>query len=166
MTVKNISWSNLHEMLPTRRGSNPQSSDQQSDAHPTEPPRPAYSWAMPAILAAGKGRGVFIFLLFLHFHSFSFSPSFYFTSSTISSPFLWETAQNDPQWLTCRLTQTQSINKGNRYTFRRQLCQNYFGPSKKRSALKGNICTVKQSRRLQITVYSFTKACVVSTYEY
>ena len=37
----------------------------------------AYSWARPAILAAGKGRGgmfLFLFLLFLHFHSFSFLP--------------------------------------------------------------------------------------------
>ena len=32
---------NLHErMLPTRRGSNPQPPDHQSDAHPTEPPKP------------------------------------------------------------------------------------------------------------------------------
>ena len=31
----------------------------------------AYSWARPAILAAGKGRaGMFLFPLFLHFHSF------------------------------------------------------------------------------------------------
>ena len=69
--------------------------------------RLAYSWARPAILAAGKGRvGMFLFLLFLHCHSFSsFSPVplfhllyylFYF-----SSPFLWETTQNDPQELTC-----------------------------------------------------------------
>ena len=29
----------------------------------------AYSWARPAILAAGKDRGgMFLFLLFLHFH--------------------------------------------------------------------------------------------------
>ena len=40
MTAENISWSDLHErMLPTRRGSNPQTLDHQSDAHPTEPPR-------------------------------------------------------------------------------------------------------------------------------
>ena len=32
----------------------------------------AYSWARPAILAAGKGRGgMFLFLRFLHFRSFS-----------------------------------------------------------------------------------------------
>ena len=32
----------LHErMLPSRRGSNPQPPDHQSDEHPTEPPRPA-----------------------------------------------------------------------------------------------------------------------------
>ena len=43
MTTENTSWSNLHErMLPTRRGSNQQlPPDHQSDAHPTEPPRPA-----------------------------------------------------------------------------------------------------------------------------
>ena len=42
MTVENISWLNHHErMLLTRRGSNPQPPDHQSDAHPTEPPRPA-----------------------------------------------------------------------------------------------------------------------------
>ena len=42
MTAENISWSNLHErMLPTQLGLNPQSPDHQSDAHPTEPQRPA-----------------------------------------------------------------------------------------------------------------------------
>ena len=41
MTVENISWSNHREkMLPNRRGSNPQPPDHQTDAHPTEPPRP------------------------------------------------------------------------------------------------------------------------------
>ena len=35
----------------------------------------AYSWARPAILAAGKGRGGMFLFLFLHFHTFlSFSP--------------------------------------------------------------------------------------------
>ena len=44
----------------------------------------AYSWAKPAILAAGKGK--VLFLLFLHFHYFSLSPLFLsFISSTISS---------------------------------------------------------------------------------
>ena len=67
----------------------------------------AYSWARPAILVAGKGRrGMFLFLLFLHFHSCSsFFPVLSFISSTISSissPFLWEMTQNDPQGLTCR----------------------------------------------------------------
>ena len=34
--------------------------------------RLAYSWAKPAVLAAGKGRGgMFLFLLLFHFHSFS-----------------------------------------------------------------------------------------------
>ena len=38
MTVGNISRSNLHErMLPTRRGSNPQPPNHQSDAHLTKP---------------------------------------------------------------------------------------------------------------------------------
>ena len=42
MIVGNISWSNLYErMLPTRRRSNPQPPDHQSDTHPTEPLRPA-----------------------------------------------------------------------------------------------------------------------------
>ena len=65
----------------------------------------AYRWARPAILAAGKGRGgMFLFLLFLHFHSCSsffpvplfhlFCYLFY-----LSSPFLWETTQNGPRWL-------------------------------------------------------------------
>ena len=42
MTVENILWSNLHErMLPTQRGSNPQTPNNESDTHPTEPLRPA-----------------------------------------------------------------------------------------------------------------------------
>ena len=65
----------------------------------------AYSWARPAILAAGKAReGMFLFLLFLHFHSFSFltcpSPIIFSTMSLLSL-FLCETTQNDPQGLTC-----------------------------------------------------------------
>ena len=63
--------------------------------------------AKPAILAAGKGSGVmFLFLLFLHFHSFSsFSPVPLFHLYYLfylSSSFLWEMTQNDPQGLTCR----------------------------------------------------------------
>ena len=39
---RKYSMINLHEtMLPTRRRSNPQPPNHQSDAHPTEPPRPA-----------------------------------------------------------------------------------------------------------------------------
>ena len=39
MTLENISWSNFHEkILPTRRRSNLQPPDHQSDAHPTGPP--------------------------------------------------------------------------------------------------------------------------------
>ena len=43
-----------------------------------------YSWARPAILAAGKGRGwMFLLLLFLHCQSFSFLPY-----PSLSSPLL------------------------------------------------------------------------------
>ena len=68
----------------------------------------AYSWARPAILVAGYGRGgMFLFLLFLHFHSCSSFfpvPLFHLFDYLFyhSSPFLWETTQNDPQGLTCR----------------------------------------------------------------
>ena len=67
----------------------------------------ANSLARPAILVAGKGRGgMFRFLLFLHFHSCSsFFPVLLFHLLYylfyLFSPFLWETAQNDPQGLTC-----------------------------------------------------------------
>ena len=66
-----------------------------------------YSWARPAILAAGKGRGgMFLFLLFLHFHLFHpFSPvplfHLIYYLFYLSSPFLWKTTQNDAQGLTC-----------------------------------------------------------------
>ena len=46
-----------------------------------------YSWARPAILAAGKGKGgmlFLLFLLFLRYHSFSFIPYLSFSSSAIS----------------------------------------------------------------------------------
>ena len=64
-----------------------------------------YSWARPTILVAGKGReGMFLFLLFLHFHSCSFffhGPLFHlYYLIYLFPPFLWETTQNDPQWLT------------------------------------------------------------------
>ena len=68
----------------------------------------AYSLARPAILVAGKGRGgMVLFLLFLHFHSCSSFfpvPLFHLFDYLFyhSSPFLWETTQNDPQGLTCR----------------------------------------------------------------
>ena len=69
--------------------------------------RLAYSWARPAILAAGKGRGecfyLFCFLTLIHF-PFSPVPLFdllyYLFYLYLSSPFLWETTQNDPQGLT------------------------------------------------------------------
>ena len=74
----------------------------------------AYSWARPAILVAGKGRGgnVFLFLLFLSFHSCSSFfpvPLFHllYYLFYLFSPFLWETAQNDPQGLTCPNTINQ-----------------------------------------------------------
>ena len=68
----------------------------------------ACSWARPAILSAGMGRGeIFLFLQFLHFHSFSsFNPvplfHLLYCLFYLSSPFLWEMTQNDPQGLTCR----------------------------------------------------------------
>ena len=55
-----------------------------------------YSWARPAVLAAGKGRGgMLLFLLFLPFLLFSF----FFPIALFH---LWETTQNDPQGLMCR----------------------------------------------------------------
>ena len=65
----------------------------------------AYSSARPAFLVAGKGRGrMFLFLLFLYFHPCSsfFSISLFHLFYYLFSPFLRETAQNDPQGLTCR----------------------------------------------------------------
>ena len=75
----------------------------------------AYSWARPAVLAAGKVEGdcfyFFCFFTIIHFH-FSLVPSL--SSPLLSllslfslslSPFLWETTnkiQNEPQMLTCR----------------------------------------------------------------
>ena len=47
-------------------------------------PTLAYSWARPAILAAGKGKGgMFLFLLFLHSFIFLFPPC-----PSLSSPLL------------------------------------------------------------------------------
>ena len=77
----------------------------------------AYSLARPAILVAARGRrGLFLFLLFLHFYSCSFFfpvPLFhlFYCLFYLFSPVLWETTQNDPQGLTCRLTPIQSINQ-------------------------------------------------------
>ena len=72
--------------------------------------RLAYSWARPAILAAGKGRGgnVFISSVVFHFCSFcTFSPVSLFHLLYylfyLSFPFLWETIQADPQELACCL---------------------------------------------------------------
>ena len=75
----------------------------------------AYSWTRPAVLAAGKGRGgMFLFLQFLHFRSFSsFSPVplFYLLCYLfyLSSPFLWETTQYDPQGLILNPNTTLSM---------------------------------------------------------
>ena len=72
----------------------------------------ASSWARPAILVAGMGRGrMFLFLLFLHFpfcSSFFPVPLFHllYYLFYLFSPFLWETTQNEPQGLTCRLAPT------------------------------------------------------------
>ena len=63
-------------------------------------------------------EGVVLFLLFLqhfYFHSFSsFSPVsllyLLYYLFHLSSRFLWEMTQKDPQGLTCRKTPTQSIN--------------------------------------------------------
>ena len=68
----------------------------------------AYCWARPAVLAAGKKRGGMLlflkFLYFLLFSSFFPTPLFhllYYLFFYLSSPFLSETTQNDPQGLTC-----------------------------------------------------------------
>ena len=67
----------------------------------------AYSQARPAILVAGMDRGgMLLFLPFLHFHSCSsFFPvllfHLFYYLFCLSSPFLWEMTQNDPQGLTC-----------------------------------------------------------------
>ena len=48
---------NLHEsMLPTRRGWNPHPPDLQSDAHPTEPPRPALVSWLCSVIGAFSGH--------------------------------------------------------------------------------------------------------------
>ena len=66
----------------------------------------AYTWGRPPVLAAGKGRGgMFLFFSFTFIH-FPFSPvplfHLLFCLFYLSSPFLLETIQNDPQGLTCR----------------------------------------------------------------
>ena len=56
----------------------------------------AYSYARPAILAAGKGReGIFLFLLFLHFHSFSFLPCPSLSSPLLSLLFIFSLSVGD-----------------------------------------------------------------------
>ena len=58
-------------------------------------------------------EGECFYFLFLHFHSlssFSSVPLFHllYYLFYLSSPFLWETTENDPQGLTCRQTPTQT----------------------------------------------------------
>ena len=81
----------------------------------------ANSWGRPANLAVAKSRGggggnifissvsslssVFLFLPCSSLLSPLLSPLL----SLLSSPFLWETTQNDLQGLMCHLTRTQSI---------------------------------------------------------
>ena len=70
----------------------------------------AYSWAVPAVIVAGKGRVFFLFLLFLPFHSCSSFfpvPLFHllYYLFYLFSPFLLETTQKDPQGLMCRKPQ-------------------------------------------------------------
>ena len=64
----------------------------------------AYSWAMPAILVAGKGGGE-CFISSVSSLSFLFLSCPSLSSPLLSllfSSFLWETTQNDPQGLACR----------------------------------------------------------------
>ena len=50
MTVENISWLiSSKECCRPRRGSNPRPSGVQSDAHPTEPPKPVWTFKCPLI---------------------------------------------------------------------------------------------------------------------
>ena len=69
----------------------------------------AYNWARPASLVAGKARGgwgCFYFFCFFTFIHFPFSPvpllHFLYYLFYLSSPFFWETTQNEPQGLTSR----------------------------------------------------------------
>ena len=77
-------------------------------ASPGRPTDIGLQMGKASILAAGKGiGGMFLFPLFLHFHSFtSFSPvplfHLLYYLFYLSSPFLWDTTQNDPQELTCQ----------------------------------------------------------------
>ena len=55
----------------------------------------AYSLARLAILEAGKSSYFFCFFTLIHYYSFSFSFPFISCTISSSSPFLWETTQND-----------------------------------------------------------------------
>ena len=76
----------------------------------------AYSWARPAILAAGKGRGgMFLFLLFLHFHSFSSLfpvPLFHFLLSllTLFSLSLGDNTVTHKGWRVVKPQHNQSVS--------------------------------------------------------
>ena len=76
----------------------------------------ASNWARSAILEVGQGRGGNVFISSVSSLSFPFFflPQCASLSSSLLSllsllPFSGMT-QNDPQWLTCHLTPTQSIN--------------------------------------------------------
>ena len=78
----------------------------------------AYSWARPAILVAGKGIGVDVFISSVSSLSFLFlflpCPSLFnllYYLFSLFSPSLWETTQNDPQGLTCRMHKPQHNKK-------------------------------------------------------
>ena len=43
-------------MLPTQHGSNPRSPDHQSDAQPTEPPRPADKWSIQKVIFTSEPK--------------------------------------------------------------------------------------------------------------
>ena len=74
----------------------------------------AFSWARPAVLAAGKGRGkMFLFLLFLHFHSFSFLPCPSFSSPLLNLLSLFSLSLGDDTKWPTRVDVTLSPNSIN-----------------------------------------------------
>ena len=67
--------------------------------------------SLQQVRVEGECFHFFCFFTFIHF---PLSPIPFFH---LSSPFLWETTQNDPQGLTCRLTPTQSNSLSTRRNF-------------------------------------------------